>query len=111
MPRRPRCPFELVIESQITALTGGRPYYRGRDALELAATDDFEAVAGLLWAGATAPEASGRAAPGAAPVWRAAPEAVAAGRAAPRAAASRRAAPRGAPGSRAAPPAGGRGAR
>ncbi|HKB29579.1 MAG TPA: citrate/2-methylcitrate synthase [Streptosporangiaceae bacterium] len=81
-PRRPRGPFELVIESQITALSGGRPYYRGRDALELAATDDFEAVAGLLWAGATAPEASGRAAPGAAPVWRAAPEAVAAGRAA-----------------------------
>ena len=81
-PRRPRGPFELVIESQITALSGGRPYFRGRDALELAATDDFEAVAGLLWAGATAPEASGRAAPGAAPVWRAAPEAVAAGRAA-----------------------------
>ncbi len=102
-PRRPRGPFELVIESQITALSGGRPYYRGRDALELAATDDFEAVAGLLWAGATAPEASGRAAPGAAPVWRAAPEAVAAGRAAPGAAASGRAAPGAAPVWRAAP--------
>src|SRR5260370_32723885 len=86
MPRRPRCPFELVIESQITALSGGRPYFRGRDALELAATDDFEAVAGLLWAGATAPEASGRAAPGAAPVWRAALGAAASGRAAPGAA-------------------------
>jgi citrate synthase len=73
-PRRGAAPAEVVIESEITALGADRPYYRGRDALELARHVDFESVAGWLWTGSTLDE---RGAP-----WRAAPEAVAAGRAA-----------------------------
>ncbi len=47
---RPRNqPPELVIESGVTALGADRPYYRGVDALELARTSDFEAVAEWLW--------------------------------------------------------------
>ncbi|MFI7698654.1 citrate/2-methylcitrate synthase [Nonomuraea sp. NPDC049480] len=47
---RPRNqPPELVIESAVTALGVDRPYYRGIDALELARTSDFEAVAEWLW--------------------------------------------------------------
>jgi citrate synthase len=71
-PRRVRASSELVVESQITSLGEDRPYYRGRDALELARTWEFEDVAHWLWTGRT----------GGTPVWRAAPEAVAAGRAA-----------------------------
>ncbi|MEV0345981.1 citrate synthase [Nonomuraea sp. NPDC050680] len=49
---RPRSqPPELVIESGITALGLDRPYYRGRDALALARTADFETVAEWLWTG------------------------------------------------------------
>ncbi|MEV6151830.1 citrate synthase [Nonomuraea sp. NPDC052129] len=49
---RPRGqPPELVIESGITALGLDRPYYRGRDALTLARTADFETVAEWLWTG------------------------------------------------------------
>ncbi|GGO82350.1 citrate synthase [Nonomuraea cavernae] len=49
---RPRGqPPELVIESGITALGLDRPYYRGRDALGLARTATFEAVADWLWTG------------------------------------------------------------
>lgn len=48
-PRRPPNPSELVIESQITALGRDRPYYRGRDAIELAESYDFETVAAWLW--------------------------------------------------------------
>jgi citrate synthase len=69
-PRRPPGPADLVIESQLTALEGGRPFYRGRDVLELAVAADFEDVAGWLWTGETARSAR----------WRAAPESVAAGR-------------------------------
>ncbi|GAA4068556.1 citrate/2-methylcitrate synthase [Nonomuraea soli] len=65
-PRRPPSPSELVIESSITLLGEDRPYYRGRDALELARECTFEEVAGWLWA-----------APG---VWESVPEAVAAAR-------------------------------
>jgi citrate synthase len=84
-PRRGPAPAEVVIESQITALGADRPYYRGRDALELAGRFDFEAVAGWLWTGSD--PADGGADPGPLPSasgggWRAAPEAVAAGRAA-----------------------------
>ncbi|MQY07782.1 citrate/2-methylcitrate synthase [Actinomadura macrotermitis] len=50
-PRRPPGPGELAIESAITALGPDRPYYRGRDALELAAAHRFEEVAGWLWTG------------------------------------------------------------
>ncbi|WP_433173568.1 citrate/2-methylcitrate synthase [Actinoallomurus sp. CA-150999] len=49
-PRRPPGASELVIESRVTALGDDRPYYRGRDALTLAGSDDFEAVAEWLWA-------------------------------------------------------------
>ncbi|MEV0383759.1 citrate synthase [Nonomuraea sp. NPDC050643] len=49
---RPRSqPPELVIESAVTALGVDRPYYRGIDALGLACTASFEAVAEWLWTG------------------------------------------------------------
>ena len=48
-PRRPPAPAELVIESSITALRDGRPFYRGRDALELAGSWSFEQTALWLW--------------------------------------------------------------
>jgi citrate synthase len=48
-PRRPPAPAELVIESSITALRDGRPFYRGRDALELAGSWSFEQAALWLW--------------------------------------------------------------
>ncbi|WP_460341555.1 citrate/2-methylcitrate synthase [Actinoallomurus acanthiterrae] len=50
-PRRPPGASELVIESRVTALGDDRPYYRGRDALSLAGSHDFEAVAEWLWTG------------------------------------------------------------
>jgi citrate synthase len=87
-PRRPRGPAEFVIESRITALEDGRPYYRGRDALELAASCQFEEAAEWLWTGTwRAPRPSRPADPARPPagsgvVWRASPEALAAGRAA-----------------------------
>jgi citrate synthase len=71
-PRRPPGGHEMVIESQLTVLGEDRPYYRGRDALRLAQTHDFEDVAHWLWTG-------GR---GNADEWRASPEAVDAARAA-----------------------------
>lgn len=48
-PRRPPAPADLVIESSITALRDGRPFYRGRDALELAGSWSFEQTALWLW--------------------------------------------------------------
>ncbi len=42
---------EPLLESGLTLIQGGRIYYRGRDAAELARSQTFEAVAGLLWAG------------------------------------------------------------
>ncbi|MFF3568460.1 citrate/2-methylcitrate synthase [Nocardia jiangxiensis] len=59
------------MESRITTLGRDRPYYRGRDALELAAGHRFEEVAEWLWCGeltSTAP-------------WRCPADAVAAARA------------------------------
>ncbi|WP_198036883.1 citrate/2-methylcitrate synthase [Nocardia sp. BMG51109] len=50
-PRRRAAPTEIAIESRITVLGPDRPYYRGRDALELADTHRFEAVAEWLWGG------------------------------------------------------------
>ncbi len=38
-----------LLESQITLIANGRFYYRGHDALNLAQTHSFEAVAALLW--------------------------------------------------------------
>jgi citrate synthase len=48
---RPRRAPELQIESRITALGPDRPFYRGRDALDLAGTRKFEDVAEYLWTG------------------------------------------------------------
>jgi citrate synthase len=39
-----------VLESGITLIHNGRPYYRGRDAVKLALTSSAEEVAALLWA-------------------------------------------------------------
>jgi citrate synthase len=66
-PRRPASPTELVIESAVTAFADGRPYYRGRDAIALAARASLEEVAGLLWDHPVPPR------------WPTAPEALAAG--------------------------------
>ncbi|WP_153415714.1 citrate/2-methylcitrate synthase [Nocardia macrotermitis] len=54
-PRRKPAPTEIAIESRITTLGRDRPYYRGRDALELAAEHSFEEVAEWLWRGEFAP--------------------------------------------------------
>ncbi|NBE99707.1 helix-turn-helix domain-containing protein, partial [Nonomuraea sp. K271] len=65
---------ELVIESSVTALGADRPYYRGRDAIELAGTSYFETVAMWLW---TADPALWQPRRGAsAEVWRCEPEAL-----------------------------------
>ncbi|HLV72881.1 MAG TPA: citrate/2-methylcitrate synthase, partial [Vulgatibacteraceae bacterium] len=50
-PRRPPGPGDLAIESEITALGTDRPYYRGRDVLDLARNRTFEDVAAWLWTG------------------------------------------------------------
>jgi citrate synthase len=50
-PRQPRGAAELVIETQVTEITGDQLRYRGFDAIELARERDFEEVAGLLWTG------------------------------------------------------------
>jgi citrate synthase len=70
-PRRPPGGHETVIESRLTVLGDDRPYYRGRDALRLAVSAEFEDVAHWLW----------EREPGS-PPWRADPEAVAVARAA-----------------------------
>src|SRR5262245_60588565 len=40
-----------VLDSALTLIAGGRIYYRGRDALELAQKASVEEVAALLWSG------------------------------------------------------------
>ena len=54
---------EPVLESALTAIDPTGPRYRGRSAIELAASASFEAVAELLWSGAL---------PDAGPRWEAA---------------------------------------
>lgn len=71
-PRRGPGAPEHAVETAITALGADRPYYRGRDARELAARYELEEVAGWLWTGEL----------GARTAWSAAPQAVAAARAA-----------------------------
>ncbi|WP_344610224.1 citrate/2-methylcitrate synthase [Dactylosporangium salmoneum] len=66
-PRRPTGGNELVIESAVTMLGEDRHYYRGRDAIGLAADWGLEQVAAWLWQGG----AEG---------WAADPQAVAAAR-------------------------------
>jgi citrate synthase len=72
-PRREPGGAELVIETSLTEIAGGRLWYRGLDATALAGTRTFEEVAGLLWTGSFA---------GAAAPWRATGEAIATGSAA-----------------------------
>ena len=51
---------EPVLDSAITAVVGGRLFYRGRDAAILAETENFEAVARLLRGGGGLPEPRAR---------------------------------------------------
>ena len=53
-PRRTRGAAEVVVESAVTMLGDDRHYYRGRDAIELAATWRLEQVAEWLWTGTEA---------------------------------------------------------
>lgn len=52
-PRRAPGASEVVIESAVTMLGDDRHYYRGRDAIALAADWELEQVAAWLWGGAT----------------------------------------------------------
>jgi citrate synthase len=74
-PRRAPGAAELVIETQVTEITGDHLRYRGRDAIGLAREHTFEEVAGLLWTGSLGES-------GGPPDWQATEAAVAAGRAA-----------------------------
>ncbi|EGF92237.1 citrate synthase [Asticcacaulis biprosthecium C19] len=40
---------EAAIDTEISITVEGRHYYRGRDCISLAATENFETVAALLW--------------------------------------------------------------
>jgi citrate synthase len=72
-PRRAPGGAELVIESELTEISGDRLRFRGHDAIALATSRSFEQVASLLWTDAF-DEADGP--------WRATGEAIAAGTAA-----------------------------
>ncbi len=74
-PRARSASAELVIETALTEITDDALWYRGRNAMSLAAHADLEDVAQLLWTGSLTE-------PGAAPTWQATAEAVAAGTAA-----------------------------
>src|SRR5690242_14568263 len=50
-PRRTAGAAELVIESAITTLGEDRPFYRGRDAVDLATRCELEEVAAWVWTG------------------------------------------------------------
>jgi citrate synthase len=72
-PRRAAAGTELVIETAVTEIAGGRLRYRGQDVMELAVSRSFEEVALLLWGGGTDDEPGG---------WQATAAALAVGRAA-----------------------------
>jgi citrate synthase len=72
-PRRAPGGAELVIESELTEISGDRLRFRGHDAIALATSRSFEQVASLLWTDAF-DAADGP--------WRATGEAIAAGTAA-----------------------------
>ena len=85
-PRRPVGVADIMVESAITEIAGGRLRYRGLDVIRLATSRTFEDVAELLWTGEFPAAPHGRGArtaraPGPA-AWRATPVALAAGRAA-----------------------------
>jgi citrate synthase len=71
-PRRGPAATELVIETELTEITGDQLRYRGMDATVLAAECCFEDVAGLLWTGSLAEQVPG-------PPWQATAVAIAAG--------------------------------
>jgi hypothetical protein len=73
-PRRAPGAAELVIETELTEITGDHLRYRGLDVIGLAGHRSFEEVASLLWTGSTDEEPPGR--------WEATEAALAAGRAA-----------------------------
>ena len=50
-------PAQPFIATELTLLSEGGLYYRGRDVAELAGSDTFEAVTGLLWTGRLEPVA------------------------------------------------------
>jgi citrate synthase len=72
-PRRAPGGAELVIESELTEISGDRLRFRGHDAIALATSRSFEQVASLLWTDSFS-EADGP--------WRAVGQAIAAGTAA-----------------------------
>jgi citrate synthase len=74
-PRRPPGGAELVIESELTEISGDRLRFRGHDVIAMATSRSFEEVAGLLWTGALGDAAAEG-------PWRATGEAIAAGTAA-----------------------------
>ena len=74
-PRRAPGAGELVIETELTEIAGGRLRYRGLDATVLASQRSFEDVAVLLWTGSMDDPVPGG-------PWQATPEAIAAGTAA-----------------------------
>jgi citrate synthase len=73
-PRRAPGGAELLIESELTEISGDHLRFRGHDAIALATSRSFEEVAGLLWTGTFGDAADGP--------WRATAEAIAAGTAA-----------------------------
>jgi citrate synthase len=54
-PHHERAGPEMVVESALTEIAGGRLSYRGHEVSELARTRSFEDVATLLWTGALPP--------------------------------------------------------
>ena len=48
-------PAQPFIATELTLLSDGGLYYRGRDVAELAGSESFESVAGLLWTGRLEP--------------------------------------------------------
>jgi citrate synthase len=74
-PRRPPGDAELVIETELTEISGDRLWFRGHDATVLATSRSFEEVASLLWTGSLRDAA-------AAVPWQATAEATEAGTAA-----------------------------
>jgi citrate synthase len=50
-------PAQPFIATELTLLSDGGLYYRGRDVAELAGSESFESVAGLLWTGRPDPVA------------------------------------------------------
>ncbi len=76
-PRRGPAANELVIETQLTEITGNQLRYRGLDATVLAAEQSFEQVAEWLWTGSAGTGWAGGPAPGT--PWQATEQAIAAG--------------------------------